>query len=230
MCIFQKGDLNFNITICESDNPCVWMFQFENHWTDFYEIWQSFSQKLVVQFLFLRKLCQRRVCSYRNITQRSGVEVEVRSKAILVTGRGGIQGCETSRISHFLDNRHIDGDEVVSLKLRQRFTPQKDSWYSYLSQYVTWGGIFPALLFMSLFAIRSSNWRLRFIWILPPELFQRNLIVFLGKSLSLLMLFEQFSFSFFLFLSQFGIVFRGFSCTFKCDGSSRISRSNCVLT
>jgi hypothetical protein len=36
------------------------------------------------------------------------------------------------RIPHFLDNRLTDGGEVVSLIRRLRFTPQKDSWYSFL--------------------------------------------------------------------------------------------------
>jgi hypothetical protein len=54
------------------------------------------------------------------------------SKTNPVTGHGGPQGCETSRIPHFLDNRLIDGGEVVSLTRRPPFTPQEDSWYSFL--------------------------------------------------------------------------------------------------
>jgi hypothetical protein len=34
---------------------------------------------------------------------------------IPVSGRGGPQGCETSRLPHLLDNRLTDGGEVVSL-------------------------------------------------------------------------------------------------------------------
>jgi hypothetical protein len=41
-----------------------------------------------------------------------------KSKAIPVTGRGGPQGCETSRIPHFLDNRLTDGQNT-SLGLYQ---------------------------------------------------------------------------------------------------------------
>jgi hypothetical protein len=37
-----------------------------------------------------------------------------KSKAIRVTGRGGLQGCEMLRIKHFLDNRLTDGGKVVS--------------------------------------------------------------------------------------------------------------------
>jgi hypothetical protein len=39
-------------------------------------------------------------------------------KAVPVTGRGGPKGCETSRFSHFLDNRLANGGEFVSLKIR----------------------------------------------------------------------------------------------------------------
>jgi hypothetical protein len=45
-----------------------------------------------------------------------------KGKAILVTVRGGSQGCETSRFPHFLDNRLADGGEVVSLTRRPLFT------------------------------------------------------------------------------------------------------------
>jgi hypothetical protein len=53
-------------------------------------------------------------------------------KAIPVTDRGGPQGCETSRLSYFLDNRLTDGGEVVSLTRRRPITPQEDFWYSFL--------------------------------------------------------------------------------------------------
>jgi hypothetical protein len=37
-----------------------------------------------------------------------------------------------SRLPHYLDNRLIDGGKVVSLTRRPPFTPQEDSWYSFL--------------------------------------------------------------------------------------------------
>jgi hypothetical protein len=45
-------------------------------------------------------------------------------KAIPVTGFGGPEVCETSRLPHFLDNRLRDDGEV-SLTRRQPFTPRK---------------------------------------------------------------------------------------------------------
>jgi hypothetical protein len=44
------------------------------------------------------------------------------SKVILVTGRGGLQGCEMLRIPRCLDNWLTDGGEVVSLMRRPRST------------------------------------------------------------------------------------------------------------
>jgi hypothetical protein len=55
-----------------------------------------------------------------------------KGKAIPVTGRGGPQGCETSRLPHYLNSRLTDGGKVVSLMRRPPFTPQEDSWYSFL--------------------------------------------------------------------------------------------------
>jgi hypothetical protein len=57
-----------------------------------------------------------------------------KDKATPITGRGGSQGCETSRLPHFLDNRFTDGSEVVSLTCRPPFTPSYDSWYPFLSE------------------------------------------------------------------------------------------------
>jgi hypothetical protein len=48
------------------------------------------------------------------------------------TGCGGPQGCETSRLPHFLHNRLTDGGEVVSLTRRQAaLYPHEDSWYAF---------------------------------------------------------------------------------------------------
>jgi hypothetical protein len=45
-------------------------------------------------------------------------------KASPVTGCGGPQGCETSRLPHFLDNRLTDGGEIASHTRRPSFTPR----------------------------------------------------------------------------------------------------------
>jgi hypothetical protein len=46
-------------------------------------------------------------------------------KAIPVRACGGLYGCDTSRLPHFLDNRLTDGGEVVSLMRRPPLTPKK---------------------------------------------------------------------------------------------------------
>jgi hypothetical protein len=48
----------------------------------------------------------------------------IKGNAIPVTCRGHPQGCETSRLPHFLDNRLTDGGEV-SLTHRPPFAPWK---------------------------------------------------------------------------------------------------------
>jgi hypothetical protein len=57
----------------------------------------------------------------------------VKSKAIPVTGHGGPQGCETSRLPHFLENRLTDGGEVSNLTRQPAaLYPEEDSLYSFL--------------------------------------------------------------------------------------------------
>jgi hypothetical protein len=55
-----------------------------------------------------------------------------KNKAIPVTGREGLEGCQKWRLPHLLDNRLSDGGKVVSLTRLQPFTPQESSWYSFL--------------------------------------------------------------------------------------------------
>jgi hypothetical protein len=54
------------------------------------------------------------------------IEKKINSK---VTVHRDLQGCKTSRLSHFLDSPLSDGSEVVSLTRRSRFTTHEDSWY-----------------------------------------------------------------------------------------------------
>jgi hypothetical protein len=46
-------------------------------------------------------------------------------KSIPVTGRGGLQGYETSKLPHFTGSRLTDSGEIVSLMRRPPFTPCK---------------------------------------------------------------------------------------------------------
>jgi hypothetical protein len=46
-----------------------------------------------------------------------------KEKPILITGHG--EGCEMSRVPHFLDNLLKDGNDVVSHVCRPCFTPTK---------------------------------------------------------------------------------------------------------
>jgi hypothetical protein len=56
---------------------------------------------------------------------KGGTRAYGKGKAIPVTGRGDPQGCETSRLPHFLDIRVTGGGECVSLTRRPPFTPTK---------------------------------------------------------------------------------------------------------
>jgi hypothetical protein len=50
-----------------------------------------------------------------------------KGKAIPVTGRGGLQSCETSRLPHHLENRLTDGGEVVKPYAPVALYPQENS-------------------------------------------------------------------------------------------------------
>jgi hypothetical protein len=70
------------------------------------------------------------VCWHPSSTTPSNASIVVNhikknNKAIPVAGHEGLQGSETSRLPHFLDNRLIDGGEVVSLTRLPPFTPRK---------------------------------------------------------------------------------------------------------
>jgi hypothetical protein len=74
-------------------------------------------------FIVEHGICKRTKFNQTQLLQKG--------KAILVTGSGHPQGCETSRLSNFLDIRLTDGGEVASLTRRPPL-PQEDSWYSFL--------------------------------------------------------------------------------------------------
>jgi hypothetical protein len=63
------------------------------------------------------------VCLHQTeqLRKRNATEGETtgnkKGKVFPVTGRGGPQGCETSRLPHFLNNRLTDGGEIISFTL-----------------------------------------------------------------------------------------------------------------
>jgi hypothetical protein len=62
-------------------------------------------------------------------------EVKAKSKAIPVTGRGGLYGWKMLRIPHCLDNGLTDGSKVVSLTHLPLYSPESlffCFWYSFL--------------------------------------------------------------------------------------------------
>jgi hypothetical protein len=58
--------------------------------------------------------------------------VKKKGRAIPVTGREGPYDCEMSKLPYLLDNQPTDGGKEVRLTRRPPFTPQEDSWYSFL--------------------------------------------------------------------------------------------------
>jgi hypothetical protein len=53
---------------------------------------------------------------------RNKRDVKRKGKVIPVTGCGGSQGCETSRLPHFLHNRLIEDGQVICLTHQPLFT------------------------------------------------------------------------------------------------------------
>jgi hypothetical protein len=51
-------------------------------------------------------------------------KVKKKSKISLVTGRGGLCSCETSRIPHYLDNRLADGVRLSALRAGRALFPR----------------------------------------------------------------------------------------------------------
>jgi hypothetical protein len=79
------------------------------------------------------------LCTFTYIIQiynyTSSIKVKVKKvKAIPVIGCGSPEGCETSKLPHFLDNQLTNGGEAVSLTCRPPFTPRATVWLERLGQ------------------------------------------------------------------------------------------------
>jgi hypothetical protein len=72
------------------------------------------------------------ITSKKTSNLREQKDCKGKGKVFLSTGLGGPWGCERLRLLHFLENRLSDGGKVVSPSRRPIFTPQEDSWYSFL--------------------------------------------------------------------------------------------------
>jgi hypothetical protein len=78
----------------------------------------DFSCGAIWNLLCMPTLCEQ-LSHWKNVLKRK----VKKGKVIPVTGHGGPQVCETSRIPHFLDSRLTDGAKVVSLTRRLPLTP-----------------------------------------------------------------------------------------------------------
>jgi hypothetical protein len=102
------------------------------------DCYRTFIRLLYCQWWNIITLCRIQIrCKKREMIgpRRSLLEAKLlkrnwkwrQKKNICVTGLRGPQGCERSRLPHFLDNRLTDGGEVVILTCRPPFTPKKIS-------------------------------------------------------------------------------------------------------
>jgi hypothetical protein len=62
----------------------------------------------------------------------------IKGKAIPVIGRGGLYGCETSKLPHFLDNSLTDSGHVVSLTRRPAGLPLPTGRFLVLISVTVW--------------------------------------------------------------------------------------------
>jgi hypothetical protein len=67
----------------------------------------------------------RRYNRQYQLLKHDSVRCKEKDETIPITGRGGPQGVETSRLPHFLGNQLTDGGKVVSFTHRLAFTPRK---------------------------------------------------------------------------------------------------------
>jgi hypothetical protein len=74
---------------------------------------------------YYERLIEQLQMTYAVNSVIAGSKRKKEKKAIPVTGRGGLQGCEMLRVSHCLHNRLTDGVKVVSLTHQPRPTSQK---------------------------------------------------------------------------------------------------------
>jgi hypothetical protein len=98
--IYKVCNINFRHKICLADLEYRTALTFTNH--------------VLSYFLGAAYQLKNLSCSHKG-----------KGKSIPVTGRGGPQGCERSRLPYFLDSRLTDGGEVFSLMRRPPYIPSE---------------------------------------------------------------------------------------------------------
>jgi hypothetical protein len=88
-------------------------------------VWISRSKRLLSLYYYYYKSTK-----YGSCNEEYNLKYELRkrgkkSKAVPVTGHGGLYGCEMLRIPHCIDSWLMHGGKVVSPTHRPHFTPQK---------------------------------------------------------------------------------------------------------
>jgi hypothetical protein len=80
--------------------------------------WNLPSWVLSIELALSRHQHQHKIGHINQAQHKPSATVKVKVKASPVTGYRELQGCETSRLPHFLDKRLADGGEVAALRER----------------------------------------------------------------------------------------------------------------
>jgi hypothetical protein len=85
------------------------------------------NNRVMLRLLGLCRSSANKPCPGRlHCDERRGV------KSQAIAGREGLLCCEMTRLPHFLANLLTDDSKVVSHTRWPPFSPQEDSWYSFL--------------------------------------------------------------------------------------------------
>jgi hypothetical protein len=97
----------------------------QTKWRRIYPVWGSNKRRQRSKSHLARSVWSQDdslCCLFNDAVSIYTIQLQVIGYAISVTGRGDPEGCEPSRLSHFLDNRITDGAEVT-LRAGRPLTP-----------------------------------------------------------------------------------------------------------